>query len=77
MESDEAQWVKFFPRTTENGILLKSAGGLSLSDERGFFLHEQRVSERIGRDDGFDERICRARVACQDGGSLSEIRVDV
>ena len=56
----------------------KKRRGLSLSDERGFFLlNEQRVSERIGRDDGFDERICRARVACQDGGSLSEIRVDV
>jgi len=69
MESDEAQCEILSP----NGIL-KSAV-LRLSDERGFFLNEQRVFELSG-DDGFDERICRAR-ACQDSGSLSEIRVDV
>ena len=69
MESDEAQCEILSP----NGIL-KSVTVLRLSDERGFFLNE-RVFELSG-DDGFDERICRAR-ACQDSGSLSEIRVDV
>ena len=70
MESDEAQCEILSP----NGIL-KSVTVLRLSDERGFFLNEQRVFELSG-DDGFDERICRAR-ARQDSGSLSEIRVDV